>query len=110
MYGTTETIAANVITEHLLLQVDQEGHQQLLLDEIMDHQCLDLAIPKSAGIFTTTCGVVWKKCTMRGWELCVQWKDGSTNWFALKDVKNLFPIELADYAIANGIYEEPAFS
>ena len=35
----------------------------------------------------------------RGWELCVQWKDGSTNWVSLKDVKNSFPIELADYAI-----------
>ena len=33
-----ETIAANVISENLLSQVDQEGYHQLLIDEIIDHR------------------------------------------------------------------------
>ena len=32
-----EILAANVIAENLLPQVDQEGHRQLLIDNIIDH-------------------------------------------------------------------------
>jgi hypothetical protein len=36
--------------------------------------------------------------TTAGWELHVIWKDGSSNWITLKDMKESFPIEVADYA------------
>ena len=35
--GTVENIAANVISENLLSQVYQEGHRQILNDEIINH-------------------------------------------------------------------------
>ncbi len=47
---------------------------------------------------------------MKGWELCVLWKDKSTSWVALKDVKEGNPIQVAEFAIANGIANEPAFA
>ena len=47
---------------------------------------------------------------MRGWQLCIQWKDGSTSWANLKDVKESNPVEVAKYALAPGISNEPAFS
>ena len=97
--GTTETVPANVIAENLLLQVDQEGHRQLLLDKIISNRRLENAIPKSEGTFITSAGTTRKKQTMRRCELCVQWKEGSTNWVSLKDVKNSFLIELADYEV-----------
>lgn len=50
------------------------------------------------------------KITTRGWELEVQWKDGSTSWIPLKDLKESNPIEVAEYAVANKIAEEPAFA
>jgi hypothetical protein len=37
------------------------------------------------------------------------WKDWSTSWVKLKDLKVSNPIELAEYAVANCIAEEPAF-
>ena len=36
--GTTETLTANIIVENLLAQVDEEGHRQLLLDNIIDYR------------------------------------------------------------------------
>ena len=39
----------------------------------------------------------------------VQWKDGSTSWTKLKDLKASNPIEVAKYAVANRIADEPAF-
>jgi hypothetical protein len=45
-----------------------------------------------------------------GWKLLVKWADGSTNWLPLKDVKNLYPVQLVEYTVANRIIEEPAFA
>ena len=91
--GTREPEPANVIAENLLSQVDQEGHRQLLLDEIVSHRRLEDTILKSEGTFISSSDATRKKQTTRGWELCVQWKDGSTNWISLKDIKNSFPID-----------------
>jgi hypothetical protein len=44
------------------------------------------------------------------WELSVRWKDGSSTWISLKDLKDTYPVELADYAINNKIQDEPAFA
>ena len=39
------------------------------------------------------------KRTTRGIELCTQWKDGSTDWVFMKDLKDSYPIELAKYLV-----------
>ena len=46
----------------------------------------------------------------RGWQLCVQWKDGSTSWEKLSDLKESHPIETAEYVHAQGLMREPAFN
>ena len=38
IYGTTETLTYNIITNTLLAQVNKEGHNKLLPDEIIDYQ------------------------------------------------------------------------
>lgn len=108
--GSTETLAANIIAENLLAQVDEHGHRQMLLDEIIDHRTTSEAVPKSEGYITTKNGTKRKVRTTKGWQLCIQWRDGSTNWIPLKDVKESNPVELAQYAIEKGIANEPAFA
>ena len=39
----------------------------------------------------------------------VEWKDGSIDWVPMIDMKHSYPIETAEYALANGLEEEPAF-
>ena len=41
--------------------------------------------------------------TTKGWELLIQWKDGSTSWEALKDVKARYPVQLAEYSVQKKI-------
>ena len=41
--------------------------------------------------------------------MLVKWND-KTTWMDLKDVKEASPIELAEYAVANRIDDEPAFA
>lgn len=48
--------------------------------------------------------------TTKGWELCIEWHDGSTSWVPVKDLKIANPLQVADYAIAHNLGDEPAFS
>ena len=69
--GTVETLTANIIAENLLAQVDEEGHRQLLLDEIIDFRKDSSAVPKGNDTIVTRNGITCKRMTTRGWELCV---------------------------------------
>jgi hypothetical protein len=92
-------------------QVDSEGNQCQLLSEITDHRFDHSAIQIADG-FTTSHNVnCVPKSTTRGWSLFVSWKDGSSDcWVPLKDVKDSYPIQIAEYAMANKIAIEPVFN
>jgi len=109
--GHTEEYAANVIAEAIYAQVDDEGYEHLLLDEIIDY-CKDaaIAISNDDRFIVSSNGNRHPRRTTKGWELCVLWKDKSTSWVALKDLKEGNPVQVAEFAIANGIAEEPAFA
>jgi hypothetical protein len=51
-----------------------------------------------------------RKQTTKGWELLLKWKDGSQAWVPLKDVKEAFPMQVAEYSVQVRIQEEPAFA
>ena len=40
----------------------------------------------------------------------MEWKDGSTDWIALKDLKASYLVQVAEYAVANNIEEKPALA
>ena len=48
--------------------------------------------------------------TTAGWHLCVQWKDGSTSREKLSDLKESHPVEFSEYALSQGLMNEPAFN
>jgi hypothetical protein len=107
--GTMERYTANVIAENLYSQVDSEGRSFLVLDEIIDHEKDNSAIPISDGFTIGYNGNRVPKKTTRGWKLLCQWKDGSTSWVPLVELKDSNPVELAEYAVGNRIDQEPAF-
>ena len=43
-----------------------------------------------------------------GFHICVQWRDGSTSWKSLKDLKKVHPVDTAEYAVDQEIYHEMA--
>ena len=108
--GTTEEFYANTIAENLFSQVDSEGRTYLLMKEISDHKCDGHAIKQEDGWFTTPSGNRRRKRTTKGWELLVEWKEGYSDWVPLKDLKDSYPVEVAEYAKANGLGDEPAFA
>jgi hypothetical protein len=48
--------------------------------------------------------------TTKGWNICVEWRDGTTSWLPLIDVKNSFPVHLAEYAVTHDLQHYPDFS
>ena len=108
--GETEILTANLIAENILAQVDDNGYMHMMIDEIEDHRVLPDAVKKNEGTYTTSQGTIRRKRTTKGWELLVRWKDGSSNWIRLKDLKDSYPVDLMEYAVRNNIQEEPAFA
>ena len=51
-----------------------------------------------------------RRDTTKGWEVFIHWKYGSSTWNQGKDVKESFPVQLAEYALLNQISDEPAFA
>jgi hypothetical protein len=78
--GRTEELMANIIAENLFSQVDDEGNRYVLLDDIIDNQNTEGYISGDNGFITLDNGMKQRCQTTKGWELCLQWKDHSTNW------------------------------
>jgi hypothetical protein len=108
--GTVERYTANMIAENIFAQCDDEGKRYTILDEIIEHaKDGNDAIDITNGFITSANGNRISKKTTRGWKLLCSWKDGSSDWVDLKELKDSNPIEVAEYAVANNIQEEPAF-
>ena len=107
---TVKQFGANVIAQNLYSQVDSTGRSQRLLANILDSQRDHTAVPKSDMYITTSSGQQRMRKSTIGWKLLVQWNDGSQEWLPLKLLKELYPAEVADFAVSTEIDREPAFA
>jgi hypothetical protein len=95
---------ANIIAENIFEQVDEDGNKHVLFDSIIDYE-------KSPDALTATdaeSNPTLKKTT-KGWRFCVLGKDGSTSWINLKDLKESYPVQVAEYVTAFQLAHEPTF-
>jgi hypothetical protein len=108
--GQVEEYSANNIAHNLYSQLDSEGNRFLLMDQILDFEKTDEVLPPEDCFTIGLNGNIHKRRTTKGWTLCIQWKDGSTSWEPLKDMKELFPIQVTEFAVNRGLQQEAAFS
>ena len=78
------------------------------MDSIVDHRKDGHAVEKADMYIQAGSNRHLRKMT-KGWYLCVEWKDGTTSWEKLADLKESYPVQVAEYATAQGIADEPAF-
>jgi hypothetical protein len=81
----------------MFAQVDQEGRTVVIMDQIVDHMSDGSAVSGDDLYVTTKNGKRHMRRTTQGWKLCVLWKDGSTSWERLADLKESNPLECAEY-------------
>jgi hypothetical protein len=106
--GAVKQYAANTIAENMWAEVDQEGHQYSIMDGITGHRKDSNAVESKDQYMQTKSGRRLRQTTA-GWDLSILWKDGSESWIKLSDMKESNPIEVAEYARANSLTDEPAF-
>jgi len=108
--GYRASLSANAIAENMFAQVDEDGNRYTLLDSIIDHRVDGTELKDEDAFITSKNGGKRRKQTTRGWEILLQWKDGSTTWEAMKDIHSAYPVQLAEYALQKGIADAPAFA
>ena len=107
--GRTEEIAANAIAQAMYAQCDIDGTEYTILDSIVDYRKGQDALSKEDQRFTKDGRDCIHRST-KGWELLCQWKDGTTSWQKLSDLKESHPLETAEFAFAREIADQPAFN
>ena len=80
------------------------------MKEIIDYRTNGQEVKQHNAFITMRTGTKRRTETTKGWEILEEWKDGSMNSVALKDVKESYPVQVAEFTISNLIAEEPAFA
>jgi hypothetical protein len=104
--GRSDEYAANVIADNIYAKCNIEGRQYNLMEGIVDHKNDGYAI-EPADIYINH-GINKKvRKTTKGWNLCVEWKDGTTSWERLPDIKERNPVEVVEYNAAKCLLDTP---
>jgi hypothetical protein len=87
---------------------DKEGNQFNIMDCIIDHN-KDGHVVERAGMYIEQGSNKHVMKTTKGWHLCIEWKDGTTSWDRLADLKESNPIDVDEYAVGKNLQDAPAF-
>jgi hypothetical protein len=115
--GHIKEYNANMIIEAIYNNANDDGNDELLFAAIIEHESDKTAMKnkqadeinqlEQQGREVRKSGNKHPLHITKGWFICVAWKDGSSSWHSLANIKNSHPIQLADYAINNNIKYEP---
>jgi hypothetical protein len=106
--GRSDEYTANVIAENMYAQCDIEGMQYNLMEGIVDHKT-DVHVVEPDDMYIKHGSNKKVRKTTKGWNLCVEWKYGTTSWESLVDLKESNPVEVAEYAAAKILLDTPSF-
>jgi hypothetical protein len=107
--GRSEEYTDNVIAENMYAQCDEEGNQFLMLQDSLGHMIDGHAVERAEIYIKVEINKQIRKTT-KGWHLCVTWKDGTTSWERLADMKESNHLEVAEYAATKKLHDDPAFA
>lgn len=103
--------AANIIAENMVSQVDDEKFSSPLIDRIIYYKKnSSVAVDINNKYLVTRRRQKRLRITTKGWKILVTWKDKTESWIPLRVMKNLHPVELAEFSRAKGIDHEPEFA
>jgi hypothetical protein len=89
-------------------QCDTEGRQCNLMEGAIDHNTDSYDVDR-ADMYIKNGSNKQVMKTTKGWNLCVEWKDGTTSWERLVDLKGRNPVEVSEYAVAKNLLDSPSF-
>ena len=102
-------LSSNLIAENMLTQIDEEANRHIIMDEITYHWFVKADVKTQDAFVTTSSGTKRISQTTQGVSLCIKCYDVNTTWLVLKHLKESYPVQLAEYAVAANISMETAF-
>ena len=108
--GDVKKYAANLICKDVLLQVYTNGYYTNTMEAILDHNRDGTAVCMANKFFKKKQGKPTQRHTTVGWSFLIKCKNGPKEWVHLKVLKESNPVNVAEYANARGIEQEPAFT
>jgi hypothetical protein len=107
--GRSDEYAANVIAENMMYaKCDIESRQYNLMKGIVDHKTDGHVVEPSDMYIKHGINRQVRKTT-KGWNLCVEWKDGTTSWERQMELKESKPVEVDEYDAAKSFLDSPVF-
>ena len=85
--GKVTELTANVISAQMYAQCESEVNMYVMLDDLTDHRKSSKALSIEDQKATDSRGRDMMRHSTAGWKICCQWKDGSTSWEKLCDIK-----------------------
>jgi hypothetical protein len=83
--GHIREYRTNVIVENIFATVDDDGYETKIFKDILDHRSNpNTVLNEDESWVISQNGNRVPKHTTIGWDLCVEWRDGSTDWIPLK--------------------------
>ena len=107
--GTVHAYSANVITENMLTQMNDDDFTMKIMQGVIDHKMDTTAVSKFDRYAVTLRGRKKLRKPTYPWKLLVTRKDESESWILLKYLKEYHPIKLAEYSKSRGTANETAF-
>ena len=77
--GEVTELTANVIAEAMFSQCDDNGNEYVLLDSLVDYQKNENTLSLKDQKIIVKGKPSLHRSTV-GWQICCEWKDGSTSW------------------------------
>lgn len=108
--GSVKSYLENLIAEHIPTLVDQDGYHSQMPEGVLDHVKDGRAVEEENWWIVSERGRRYMRKTAVGWKFRVKWKDGTITWSPLKDLRESNPVDIAVYATARGIHDEPTFA
>jgi hypothetical protein len=89
-------------------QCDSEGNQFNIVDCIIDNKKDGHALERTDMYIKHGSNKQVRKTT-KYWHLCDEWKDGTTSWERLADLKEINPVEVDEYVVDKNLEDAPDF-
>jgi hypothetical protein len=106
--GRSDEYTANFIAENMYAQCHTEGNQFNIMDCIIDHKKDGRALERADMHINQGSNKQARKTT-KVLHLCVEWKDRTTSWERLADLKESNPVDVAEYAVGNNLEDTRDF-
>ena len=85
--GLQAELAANTIAHSIYTNCDPDKNQYVMFDSIVDFIRITIALCYADQKSLKADGKSFMRRTTAGWYMCIQWKDGSTLWEKLSNLK-----------------------